>query len=342
MASERYAQSGVSLTAGYDSVERIKKHIERTKNKGAVDLFGSFGGVFDLSKYGYKEPVLVSGTDGVGTKLMLAFMANKHDTIGQDAVAMCVNDIIAQGADPLFFLDYIACGKNYPEKIEQIVKGVADGCYLAEAALIGGETAEMPDMYSIEDYDIAGFAVGACDKENLITGKDVKVGQKIIGFASTGFHSNGYSLVRSVLFKENNLDINENYGLSKNLGELLLEPTAIYVNIVKKIKEKIKIKGMAHITGGGFHENIPRTLGNYGAKIDVSEVEIPEIISFVLEKGNISKEEAYNIFNMGIGYIVIVDKEDEKIVLETAKEQGQKAYSLGEVVEESGVKIYGY
>lgn len=342
MASERYAQSGVSLTAGYDSVERIKKHIERTKNKGAVDLFGSFGGVFDLSKYGYKEPVLVSGTDGVGTKLMLAFMANKHDTIGQDAVAMCVNDIIAQGADPLFFLDYIACGKNYPEKIEQIVKGVADGCYLAEAALIGGETAEMPDMYSTEDYDIAGFAVGACDKENLITGKDVKVGQKIIGFASTGFHSNGYSLVRSVLFKENNLDINENYGLSKNLGELLLEPTAIYVNIVKKIKEKIKIKGMAHITGGGFHENIPRTLGNYGAKIDVSEVEIPEIISFVLEKGNISKEEAYNIFNMGIGYIVIVDKEDEKIVLETAKEQGQKAYSLGEVVEESGVKIYGY
>lgn len=342
MTSERYANSGVSLQAGYDSVERIKKHIERTKNKGAIDLFGSFGGVFDLTKYGYTEPVLVSGTDGVGTKLMLAFMADKHDTIGQDAVAMCVNDIIAQGADPLFFLDYIACGKNFPEKIEQIVKGVADGCEMSEAALIGGETAEMPDMYSIEDYDIAGFAVGACNKFDLITGKDVEVGQKIIGFASTGFHSNGYSLVRSVLFKENNFDINEKYGLADTLGNLLLEPTKIYVKLIKNIKEQVKIKGMAHITGGGFHENIPRTLGNFGAKIDVSTVKVPEIIDFVLEKGNISKEEAYNIFNMGIGFVVIVDEKDEQKVLEIAEQLGEKAYSLGEVVEKQGVEIYGY
>lgn len=342
MTSERYANSGVSLQAGYDSVERIKKHIERTKNKGAIDLFGSFGGVFDLTKYGYTEPVLVSGTDGVGTKLMLAFMADKHDTIGQDAVAMCVNDIIAQGADPLFFLDYIACGKNFPEKIEQIVKGVADGCELSEAALIGGETAEMPDMYSIEDYDIAGFAVGACNKSDLITGKDVVVGQKIIGFASTGFHSNGYSLVRSVLFKENNFDINEKYGLADTLGNLLLEPTKIYVKLIKSIKEQVKIKGMAHITGGGFHENIPRTLGNFGAKIDVSTVKVPEIIDFVLEKGNISKEEAYNIFNMGIGFVVIVDEKDEQKVLEIANKLGEVAYSLGEVVEKQGVEIYGY
>lgn len=342
MTSERYANSGVSLQAGYDSVERIKKHIERTKNKGAIDFFGSFGGVFDLTKYGYTEPVLVSGTDGVGTKLMLAFMADKHDTIGQDAVAMCVNDIVAQGADPLFFLDYIACGKNFPEKIEQIVKGVADGCELSEAALIGGETAEMPDMYSIEDYDIAGFAVGACNKSDLITGKDVEVGQKIIGFASTGFHSNGYSLVRSVLFKENNFDINEKYGLADTLGNLLLEPTKIYVKLIKNIKEQVKIKGMAHITGGGFHENIPRTLGNFGAKIDVSTVKVPEIIDFVLEKGNISKEEAYNIFNMGIGFVVIVDEKDEQKVLEIATKLGEVAYSLGEVVEKQGVEIYGY
>lgn len=342
MTSERYANSGVSLQAGYDSVERIKKHIERTKNKGAIDLFGSFGGVFDLTKYGYTEPVLVSGTDGVGTKLMLAFMADKHDTIGQDVVAMCVNDIIAQGADPLFFLDYIACGKNFPEKIEQIVKGVADGCEMSESALIGGETAEMPDMYSIEDYDIAGFAVGACNKSDLITGKDVAVGQKIIGFASTGFHSNGYSLVRSVLFKENNFDINKNYSLSKNLGELLLEPTKIYVKLVKAIKEQLKIKGMAHITGGGFYENIPRTLGNLGAKIDVSNVKVPEIIDFILEKGNISKKEAYNIFNMGIGFVIIVDKEDENKVLSIAEQLGEKAYLLGEVVEKQGVEIYGY
>lgn len=342
MTSERYANSGVSLQAGYDSVERIKKHIERTKNKGAIDLFGSFGGVFDLTKYGYTEPVLVSGTDGVGTKLMLAFMTDKHDTIGQDAVAMCVNDIIAQGADPLFFLDYIACGKNFPEKIEQIVKGVADGCELSDAALIGGETAEMPDMYSVEDYDIAGFAVGACNKSDLITGKDVEVGQKIIGFASTGFHSNGYSLVRSVLFKENNFDINEKYGLADTLGNLLLEPTKIYVKLIKNIKEQVKIKGMAHITGGGFHENIPRTLGDFGAKIDVSTVKVPEIINFVLEKGNISKEEAYNIFNMGIGFVVIVDEKDEQKVLEIANKLGEVAYSLGEVVEKQGVEIYGY
>lgn len=341
MASKRYESSGVSLTAGYDSVERIKKHIERTKNRGAVDLFGSFGGVFDLTKYGYTEPVLVSGTDGVGTKLMLAFMANKHDTIGQDAVAMCVNDIIAQGADPLFFLDYIACGKNYPEKIEQIVSGVADGCELSEAALIGGETAEMPDMYGLEDYDIAGFAVGACNKSDLIDASQVKDGQVIIGFASSGFHSNGYSLVRSVLFKENDFDIKENCGLSDSLGNLLLEPTKIYVKLIKAIKKSVAIKGMAHITGGGFYENIPRTLGDFGAKLDVSAVKVPEIIDFVIEKGKIDRKEAYNIFNMGIGYIVIVDKADADKVLEIAKESGEVAYRLGTVTLEKGVEIYG-
>ncbi|MBU0278986.1 MULTISPECIES: phosphoribosylformylglycinamidine cyclo-ligase [unclassified Gemella] len=341
MASERYANSGVSLTAGYNSVERIKKHIERTKNKGAVDFFGSFGGVFDLTKYGYTSPVLVSGTDGVGTKLMLAFMADKHDTIGQDAVAMCVNDIIAQGADPLFFLDYIACGKNFPEKIEEIVKGVADACVLSEAALIGGETAEMPDMYSIEDYDIAGFAVGACNKEDLIDTDNVKAGQAIIGFASSGFHSNGYSLVRSVLFKENNFDINQTYGLSEKLGNLLLEPTKIYVKLIKAIKEQVKLTGMAHITGGGFHENIPRCLGQYGAKIDVTQVKVPEIIDFVIDKGNIDRAEAYNIFNMGIGFIVIVADKDVDKVLSIAKEQGEVAYKLGHVVEKQGVEING-
>ena len=259
--SKAYQDAGVQLEAGYESVRLIKKHISRTNRPGMMGNIGSFGGMFDLASLGYKEPVLVSGTDGVGTKLKLAFMMDRHDTIGQDAVAMCVNDVLAQGAAPLFFLDYIAVGKNEPSKIEAIVKGVADGCVLSNCALIGGETAEMPDMYDVDEYDIAGFTVGAVEKACLIDGSKVNVGDTLIGLASSGVHSNGFSLVRKIVFKDNQLDINKKYDtLPDTLGNVLLTPTRIYVKPVLEVLKNVDIHAICHITGGGFDENIPRAL----------------------------------------------------------------------------------
>ena len=260
--AEQYKEAGVNLEAGYESVCRIQSHVARTKVKGAIDSLGAFGGMFDLSVYNLKEPVLVSGTDGVGTKLMLAFEMDKHDTIGIDAVAMCVNDVLVQGAKPIYFLDYIAVGQNKPEVIEQIVKGVADGCVQSECALIGGETAEMPDMYDVDHYDVAGFCVGVVDKSKLKDSRNLKVGDVLIGLPSTGVHSNGFSLVRKVLFKDNHLDAHASYEEldGQVLGDVLLTPTKIYVKAVSSLFDKVDIHAMSHITGGGFYENVPRML----------------------------------------------------------------------------------
>ena len=279
--SDKYKEAGVDLEAGYESVRRIKSHVERTKVKGMIDSLGAFGGMFDLSALDIKEPVLVSGTDGVGTKLMLAFEMDKHDTIGQDVVAMCVNDIIVQGAQPLYFLDYIAVGKNYPEQIEMIVKGVADGCVQAGCALIGGETAEMPAMYQDGHYDIAGFTVGVVEKSKLLTGDRVKEGDVLIGLPSSGVHSNGFSLVRKII-KDNNLSLKEKYeNLPKSLGEMLLEPTRIYVKTVLEILKDTDIHAMSHITGGGFYENIPRIIPKgLGVVIDTTKIVKLPIINF--------------------------------------------------------------
>ena len=330
--SEKYKAAGVSLNAGYESVERIKKHVESTKNKGMMDMIGSFGGAFDLSAYGFKNPVLVSGTDGVGTKLKLAFDMDKHDTIGIDAVAMCVNDILAQGAIPLFFLDYIACGKNDPAQIEAIVKGVADGCRQAGAALVGGETAEMPCFYKEGEYDIAGFAVGAAEKEDLINPENTKPGQAVIGIQSTGFHSNGFSLIRKVL-KDENISLNDEFN-GETIGEALLRPTRIYAKEVKTLLENVKVAGISHITGGGFIENLPRALKKgLGMKIYRDSYEVPEIFKFIEEEGQIDHDEMYQVFNMGVGLAVIVDDADKEKVLDLIDD----AFILGEVTDQEGI-----
>ena len=330
--SEKYKAAGVSLNAGYESVERIKKHVESTKNKGMMDMIGSFGGAFDLSAYGFKNPVLVSGTDGVGTKLKLAFDMDKHDTIGIDAVAMCVNDILAQGAIPLFFLDYIACGKNNPAQIEAIVKGVADGCRQAGAALVGGETAEMPGFYKEGEYDIAGFAVGAAEKEDLINPENTKPGQAVIGIPSTGFHSNGFSLIRKVL-KDENISLNDEFN-GETIGEALLRPTRIYAKEVKTLLENVKVAGISHITGGGFIENLPRALKKgLGMKIYRDFYEVPEIFKFIEEEGKIDHDEMYQVFNMGVGLAVIVDDADKEKVLDLIDD----AFILGEVTDQEGI-----
>lgn len=332
--SEKYKAAGVSLNAGYESVERIKKHVESTKNKGMMDMIGSFGGAFDLGAYGFKNPVLVSGTDGVGTKLKLAFDMDKHDTIGIDAVAMCVNDILAQGAIPLFFLDYIACGKNDPAQIEAIVKGVADGCRQAGAALVGGETAEMPGFYKESEYDIAGFAVGAAEKEDLINAQNTKAGQAVIGIPSSGFHSNGFSLIRKVLSDEN-ISLDDEFN-GETLGEALLRPTRIYAKEVKSLLENVKVSGISHITGGGFIENLPRALKKgLGMKIYRDSYEIPEIFKFIEEKGQIDHDEMYQVFNMGVGLAVIVDDADKDKVLDLIDD----AFILGEVTDEEGIVL---
>ena len=332
--SEKYKAAGVSLNAGYESVERIKKHVESTKNKGMMDMIGSFGGAFDLGAYGFKNPVLVSGTDGVGTKLKLAFDMDKHDTIGIDAVAMCVNDILAQGAIPLFFLDYIACGKNDPAQIEAIVKGVADGCRQAGAALVGGETAEMPGFYKEGEYDIAGFAVGAAEKEDLINAQNTKAGQAVIGIPSSGFHSNGFSLIRKVLSDEN-ISLDDKFN-GETLGEALLRPTRIYAKEVKTLLENVKVSGISHITGGGFIENLPRALKKgLGMKIYRDSYEIPEIFKFIEEKGQIDHDEMYQVFNMGVGLAVIVDDADKDKVLDLIYD----AFILGEVTDEEGIVL---
>ncbi|WP_062197173.1 phosphoribosylformylglycinamidine cyclo-ligase [Massilibacterium senegalense] len=341
--SESYKKAGVNIEAGYEAVSRMKKHVQKTMRKEVLGGLGSFGGLFDLSSFQYKEPVLVSGTDGVGTKLMLAFMMDKHDTIGIDAVAMCVNDIVVQGAEPIFFLDYIACGKAEPEKIEQIVKGVSEGCVQAGCALIGGETAEMPGMYGDEEYDLAGFSVGVAEKSNLLTGEKVQDGDVLIGLASNGIHSNGYSLVRYVLLEENKLDLHETYeGFDQSLGEVLLTPTRIYVKALLEAMKKHTIHGLAHITGGGFYENIPRMLPEgFGAEVEKGTWNVPHIFRFIQEKGNIPEDELYNVFNMGIGMICAVPKEEVEPLMNLFHELGETPAVIGKVVKGEGIKMVG-
>jgi len=339
--AKSYEQSGVSLEAGYESVRRIKKHIARTERLGMMGNIGSFGGMFDLSLLALKEPVLVSGTDGVGTKLKLAFLLNKHDTIGQDVVAMCVNDVLAQGAQPLFFLDYIAVGKTDPAQIEQIVKGVSDGCVLANCALIGGETAEMPDMYHHGEYDIAGFTVGAVEKSKLIDGSKVSIGDILIGIQSSGVHSNGFSLVRKIVLKEHNFDLNQHFDeLKGKLGEVLLTPTKIYVKPVLEVLKTIDVHAICHITGGGFDENIPRILKeNQGVEIQEESWEKPPIFNFLEKWGNIPHREMFNIFNMGIGMILVVKPEDAAATMEILNNCGENVFEIGKITQNDGVMI---
>lgn len=336
--SNVYKQAGVDIEKGYEAVERMKKHIEKTKRPEVLGGIGAFAGLFELTSLNYKEPVLVSGTDGVGTKLMLAFETNKHDTIGIDLVAMCVNDIVAQGAKPLFFLDYIGCGKNNPEVIEQIVSGIANGCVEAEAALIGGETAEMPGMYESNEYDLAGFTVGIAEKSRLITGEHIQKGDVVIGLSSSGIHSNGYSLVRKVIEQ---MDLSKTYGnLSKPLGEVLLEPTKIYVKPVTAVIDKGLAKGIAHITGGGFYENFPRMLPEgLGVRLDPATWSVPPIFTFIQEHGNIPLSEMYGVFNMGIGMAIVVSEADVKETLALLQDHGELASVIGTVTDKEGVHV---
>ena len=333
--SESYAAAGVDITAGYRAVELMKKHVARTRNEGCLDDVGGFGGCFGLNLAGFEEPVLVSGTDGVGTKLRIAQLLDKHDTIGIDCVAMCVNDIICCGAKPLFFLDYIACGRNIPEKIAAIVSGVAEGCVQSGCALIGGETAEHPGMMAEDDYDLAGFAVGIVDKKKVISSKDQQAGDVIIALPSTGVHSNGFSLVRKV-FDVENCDLNapqEALG-GKSLGEALLTPTRLYVKPILELLKAVGVKGISHITGGGFYENIPRCLkSGLSAKIAKEDVKILPIFRLLQEYGNISQKDMFNTFNMGVGMCVVVSKEDAEKALETLRGAGEEAYLLGKLVE---------
>ena len=332
--SESYAKAGVDITAGYKAVELMKKHIARTKNEGCLDDVGGFGGCFGLPVNGMEEPVLVSGTDGCGTKVKLAILLDRHDTIGIDAVAMCVNDIICVGAKPLFFLDYIACGKNIPEKIADIVSGVAEGCVQSGAALIGGETAEHPGMMPIDDYDLAGFAVGIVDKKKIIDNTTMEEGDVVIALASSGVHSNGFSLVRKVFDVENCDLVSPVAELGgKSLGETLLTPTKIYVKPVLSLLDKVKVRAISHITGGGFYENIPRSIPDgYGAKIDKSAVKILPIFDLIAKTGNISERDMFNTFNMGVGMSIVVAKEDADKALEILIAQGEDAYVIGEII----------
>lgn len=337
--SKAYEQSGVDIHAGYEAVERMSSHVQRTMRKEVLGGLGGFGATFDLSQLNMKAPVLVSGTDGVGTKLKLAIDNNKHDTIGIDAVAMCVNDILTTGAEPLYFLDYIATNKVVPEVIEQIVKGVSDGCEATHTALIGGETAEMGEMYHEGEYDLAGFAVGAVEKDEYIDGSEVEEGQIIIGLASNGIHSNGYSLVRK-LIQESGINLNDSFDGSTYL-DTFLAPTQLYVKPILTLKEKVKIKGMNHITGGGFYENIPRGLPKgLAAKIDTQSFPTPKVFEWLQQQADIETSEMYNVFNMGIGYTVIVNKEDVSKTLDVLKEQDIAAYQIGEIVKSNDAPIY--
>ncbi len=339
--SDSYAAAGVDITAGYKSVELMKEHIKRTRNAGCLDDVGGFGGCFGLPT-GYEEPVLVSGTDGCGTKVKLAILMDKHDTIGIDAVAMCVNDIICCGAKPLFFLDYIACGKNYPEKIASIVSGVCEGCVQSGAALIGGETAEHPGMMPLEDYDLAGFAVGIVDKKKILDNNKVTAGDKVIALASSGVHSNGFSLVRKV-FDIGNCDLTayKEELNGKTLGETLLTPTKIYVKSVLALLEQVDVHAISHITGGGFYENIPRSLPNgYSVKVDKSTLNILPIFNLIQKVGGISERDMFNTFNMGVGMSIVVKADEAEKALEILKAQGEDAYVIGTVIEsDEGVII---
>jgi phosphoribosylformylglycinamidine cyclo-ligase len=334
--SESYAAAGVDITAGYKAVELMKAHIARTRNEGCLDDVGGFGGCFALP-LGMEEPVLVSGTDGCGTKVKLAILMDKHDTIGIDAVAMCVNDIICCGAKPLFFLDYIACGKNVPEKIAAIVSGVAEGCVQSGAALIGGETAEHPGLMPLEDYDLAGFAVGIVDKKKIIDNSKMEAGNVVIALPSTGIHSNGFSLCRKVFDIDNNnpdLYVPKAELGGKTIGETLLTPTRIYVKSILALLAKVDVKGISHITGGGFYENIPRSIPDgLGAKIKKSDVRVLPIFDVIAKTGNIPERDMYNTYNMGVGMSVVVAKEDVDTALEILRANGEDAYVLGEIIE---------
>ena len=333
--SDSYAAAGVDITAGYRAVELMKEHIAKTMTQGVCSDVGGFGGLFELDITGMTRPVLVSGTDGVGTKLKLAFLLDKHDTVGIDCVAMCVNDIICVGAKPLFFLDYIACGRNVPEKIAQIVKGVAEGCVQSGAALIGGETAEMPGFYPVDEYDLAGYSTGVVDKSKIIDNKTMKAGDVVIALPSSGVHSNGFSLVRKVFDVENS-DITRPVAElgGKSIGETLLTPTKIYVKPVLALLEEVKVKGISHITGGGFYENIPRSIPDgLGARISREAVRVLPIFDLIAKTGNISEHDMFNTFNMGVGMSIVVAAEDAGKSLEILRAHGEDAYIIGEIIE---------
>lgn len=339
--SESYAAAGVDITAGYKAVELMKKHVARTMTEGVCSDVGGFGGLFELPE-GYKKPILVSGTDGVGTKLKMAFLMDKHDTVGIDCVAMCVNDIVCCGAKPLLFLDYIACGKNYPEKIADIVSGIAEGCVQSGAALIGGETAEMPGFYPVDEYDLAGFSVGIVDKDKVLDNSKIQTGDVVIALPSSGVHSNGFSLVRKV-FDIENADIKspvEELG-GKSIGETLLTPTKIYVKPMIALFDEVTVKAVSHITGGGFYENIPRSLPKgYSVKVDKSALRILPIFNLIQKVGNIPERDMFNTFNMGVGMSIVVSANDVDKALEVLKANGEDAYVIGTVIEsDEGVII---
>ena len=340
--SESYKNAGVDITAGYKAVELMKGHIAKTVTKGVLGDVGGFGGLFALDLDGIKNPVLVSGTDGVGTKLKIAFLTDKHDTVGIDCVAMCVNDVICCGAKPLFFLDYIALGKNVPQKVADIVKGVSDGCVDSGCALIGGETAEMPSFYPEDEYDLAGFAVGIVDREKIIDKETQQAGDVVIALPSSGVHSNGFSLVRKVLDVENadlKSPVKELDG--KSLGETLLTPTRIYVKPILALSEKVTVKGISHVTGGGFYENIPRSIkkGLY-ADLDKSSIRVLPIFDLIATKGRVCERDMFNTFNMGVGMTVIVDKHDQTVALETLRQNGVNAYVIGQLANgDEGVRL---
>lgn len=339
--SESYKEAGVDVTAGYKAVELMKSHVARTMTSNVLSGLGGFGGLYALDMTGIKNPVLVSGTDGVGTKLKIAFLMDKHDTVGIDCVAMCVNDIICCGAKPQFFLDYIAVGKNYPEKVAQIVSGVAEGCVQAGAALVGGETAEMPGFYPEDEYDLAGFSVGIVDKDKIIKNDEQKAGDVMIALKSSGVHSNGFSLVRKI-FTVNEQNLARHFGdLGATLGETLLTPTKIYVKAVMKLLESVKVKSISHITGGGFYENIPRSIpAGLTASIDKSSIQVLPIFELIKNTGKIPERDMFNTFNMGVGMTLVVDKNDADKAVKILCEAGEEAYILGELVKgEDGVVI---
>ena len=332
--SDSYAKAGVDITAGYRAVELMKSHIAKTMTKGVLSGIGGFGGLFELDLTGIDKPVLVSGTDGVGTKLKLAFLMDKHDTVGIDCVAMCVNDIICCGAKPLMFLDYIACGKNVPERIAEIVSGVAEGCVQSGAALVGGETAEMPGFYPHKEYDLAGFSLGIADKAKMIDNKRVREGDAVIGLPSSGIHSNGFSLVRKV-FDIENADLHSRLAEldGKSLGEILLTPTKIYVKPMLALFDKVQVKAVSHITGGGFYENIPRSIPDgFCAKIDKSSIRTPLIFNLIAKAGGIAERDMFNTFNMGVGMSLVVSAKEAQTALSVLGEKGEEAYIMGEIV----------
>ncbi len=339
--SESYKAAGVDVTAGYRAVELMKKHVAKTMNENVVSGLGGFGGLFSLDLTGYQKPVLVSGTDGVGTKLKIAFLMDKHDTVGVDCVAMCVNDVICCGAKPLFFLDYIACGKNEPEKIASIVSGVAEGCVQSGAALIGGETAEMPGFYPVDEYDLAGFAVGIVDRDQVIDNSSQKEGDVLIALPSSGVHSNGFSLVRKI-FDIEHADLTAyREELGASLGETLLTPTKIYVKPLMALLRQVTVKSVSHITGGGFYENIPRSLPEgLAACIHREDVRVLPIFQLLQKEGNVSEHDMFNTFNMGVGMVICVAKEDADRAISILQENGEDAYRLGELVSgEKGVML---